>query len=211
MAKSAVRWGRAAAAAAGWALLGLAACAPTRPWRAALMPPSSGPTATARVEVVFVSQTPTPAPAAPAARCAQLVPVCWNDLERAQVAHICFDEAQGLLRAGMASCAATIARRQTEPEWFGGPALDELLVWDQFRVDSALTRPWARGVPAPAAALEAVDAFLADERGEGCWGYDSFRGVTPELAQSFVAEAPERRCAVIRAPQAMVFLDWRNR
>ena len=51
----------------GWLVclsLAAVACAPTRPLRALLMPPSLIATPTASLGVVFVAQTPTPAPAA---------------------------------------------------------------------------------------------------------------------------------------------------
>ncbi len=202
----------------GWSMLIvgaliLAACAPARPWRAALGPAALFPTPTARIVVAFVVQTSTPAPVSTpsdSVPCATLIPVCWDAADQAKVAHICYEEARGLLMAGMASCASTVARRQTEPDWYGA-SLDEVLVWEQFRVSAALRRPWTHGLPAPPEALAAVAAFLADERAGGCWDYDSFRGVTPAEAAAFVAEAPARRCAVSGATQAMVFFDWRTR
>ena len=205
-----VRWVRALALGLA---LGLGACG-SWPARRPINPhpsplPGAAPTAVVRVAFVdtrlLATATPTPAPAT----CASLLPVCWDEADKAKVAHICWDEAEGLLRPGIASCASTVARRQLRPEWYGGPDLDDLLRWDQFRVEAALDRPWERGIPPPEA-LAAVIAFLSDERGEGCWGYDSFRGVTPEAAQAFRAEAPERRCAVVRGPQAMIFFNWRN-
>ncbi|MBL8057730.1 MAG: hypothetical protein JNK29_13590 [Anaerolineales bacterium] len=207
------RIARAARWLIAWLGLSLTACAaaerqPFNPYPTTL----AGPVGTAAINVSFVNTRPlaarTPTPAPPT--CANSVPVCWTEADKAKVAHICYDEARGLLTPGMASCASTVARRQLQPDWYGGPDLDDLLRWEQFRVDAALTRPWEQGLPPPAEALAAVNTFLAGETAEGCWGYDSFRGVTPDEAQAFWAEAPERRCAVVRGAQAMVFFNWRN-
>ncbi len=135
--------------------------------------------------------------------------VCWNEAQKRMVAFICYDEMRGLLRVGMASCASTIARRHSRPQIWGD-SLDYILRFDQFAVPSAKTRPWERGQTPSAAALQAIEYFLSGARGPGCWGYDSFQGSPPEQARAWLSVAPERRCIVVRPPQAALFFNWRD-
>ena len=138
------------------------------------------------------------------------VSLCWNEREKHMVAFICYEEMRGLLQVGMASCAASIATRQSQPEIWG-ESLDDLLRFDQYTVGAAKTRPWEQGeLPSPAA-LQAVEYFLRGERGNGgCWGYDSFQGSTPEAARDWLAAAPERRCVIVHPLQAALFFNWRD-
>jgi hypothetical protein len=130
--------------------------------------------------------------------------------EKWAVAHICWDEARGLLTEGIASCAAAIANRQAQPQVWGSAELDELLRFSQFAVISAQTRPWEQGTPPPPQALAAVEAFLAGPTGPGCWDYDSFQSSAPDAARAWLALAPEQHCILVRAPQALLFFNWRD-
>jgi hypothetical protein len=143
-----------------------------------------------------------------AAGCANRL--CWSESDKWAVAHICWEEARGLLTEGLASCAAAIAQRQAQPRVWGSSKIAELLRFSQFAVVSAQTRPWEQGLPPPARALAAVEAFLAGPTGPGCWGYDSFQASTPEAAQTWQAWAPDRHCILIREPQALLFFNWRE-
>lgn len=136
--------------------------------------------------------------------------LCWSELDKWAVAHICWDEARGLLTDGVASCAAAIANRQARPDLWGSANLGELLRFGQFAVISAQTRPWEQGQPPPPRALAAVEAFLAGPTGPGCWGYDSFQASTPAAARAWLAQAPDRHCILIRDPQALLFFNWRD-
>jgi hypothetical protein len=193
-------------------LCALAACGPARTaHRPARRPPPTPALApTAVVVVSFVRVEPTPTAPSPEAACGQLIPVCWSEADKAKVAHVCYDEARGLLAVGMASCASTVARRQTQPDVFGSADLEHLLRFDQFTVDAALTRPWQRGISPPPEALEAVNLFLNGDITGGCWGYDSFRGRTPEQAFDWLTQAPEKHCILVRGEQAMIFFNWRD-
>jgi hypothetical protein len=193
-----------------------AACGLTQGSRQAVVGPlptrAATPTAVVVVSVVeVVARLPTPeATASPDVSCGSLIAVCWSAADKSKVAHICYEEARGLLASGMASCASTVARRQTRPDLFGSAELDHLLRFSQFTVNAALTRPWERGLPPPSEALSAVDLFLSDNPGTGCWGYDSFRGRTPEQAQAWKLVAPGLRCVVARGSQAMIFFNWQD-
>lgn len=207
-------FGLNALALAAWLLNGCGLAAASQ--RVVQFPlPTHAPTPTAVVVVSVIGATESPnlseaTPPPLAVTCGQLIPVCWSEADKAKVAHICYEEARGLLTSGMASCASTVARRQTRPDLFGSTELDDLLRYSQFTVNAALTRPWERGLPPPVEALAAVDLFLSGEAGVGCWGYDSFRGRSPEQALSWLALAPGRRCVVVRAPQAMIFFNWQD-
>jgi hypothetical protein len=136
--------------------------------------------------------------------------LCWSESDKWAVAYICWEEARGLLTEGLASCAATIAKRQAQPTVWGSANVSGLLHPGQFTVISAQTRPWEQGVRPPSRALAAVEAFLISPTGPGCWGYDSFQTSTPEGAQAWLALAPDRHCILVRAPQALLFFNWRD-
>ncbi len=135
---------------------------------------------------------------------------CWSEADQQKVAFICYDEMQGLLEVGMASCAATIANRERQPKLWG-KSLDWIIRYNQFAVISAKTRPWEQGKTPPPEALAAVARFVSGEHDpRGCWQYDSFQGSTPEIAKEWLKVAPERRCIIVRAPQAALFFNWRD-
>lgn len=136
--------------------------------------------------------------------------LCWSLADKWAVAHICWDEARGLLTDGLVSCAAAIAQRQAHPEVWGSAELNELLRYNQFSVVAAQTRPWERGLPPPPLARLAVEIFLAGPTGPGCFGYDSFQTSTPAQAHVWLAQAPQHHCIVVREPQALLFFNWRD-
>lgn len=136
--------------------------------------------------------------------------LCWSESDKWAVAHICWDEARGLLTEGVASCAAAIANRQAHPDLWGSADVGELLRFSQFAVISAQTRPWEQGQPPPPRALAAVEAFLVGPTGPGCWDYDSFQASTPTAARAWLAQAPDQHCILVRDPQALLFFNWRD-
>lgn len=136
--------------------------------------------------------------------------LCWSEADKWAVAHICWDEARGLLTMGVASCAAAIANRHTHPELWGSADLSELLRFSQFAVISAQIRPWEQGLPPPPRALIAVEIFLSGPTGPGCWDYDSFQTSTPAQARAWLAQAPDLHCILVRDPQALLFFNWRD-